>query len=66
MSIPRLPRRLARRAAGMAAIVAVGIGLAGCANNGEGLARQACAHVNRSIALLKEASHESNRPGPTR
>lgn len=61
LNLSRLPWRPARRLAGIAAIVAVGIGLAGCANSGESLARQACGHVNRSIAFLKEASHESSQ-----
>lgn len=52
-----LPRRLARPAAGAAVVVGLGLGLASCADNGQGLARQACRHVNRSLALLDQASH---------
>jgi hypothetical protein len=61
VTIHRLARRLARPAAGIAAIVGLGIGLSACANSGQDLARQACVHVHRSISLLAEAKHA---PGP--
>ena len=60
MSTSRLPRRVACRAAGVAAVLAIGVGLSGCSNNGTGLARQACSHVDRSISLLQQASRSSD------
>jgi hypothetical protein len=59
VTLRRPPRRLARSAAGIAAVVGLGIGLTACADNGQSLARQACVHVNRSISLLKLAGNES-------
>jgi len=44
----------------MVPVVAVGVAVAllaaGCGNNGQALARQACVHVNESIALYREAT----------
>ena len=45
------------------AVVSLGVGLAACGNSGQDLARQACAHVHRSVALLGEAGKE---PGTAR
>lgn len=44
-------------------VVTIGLGtvLSACGNGGEALARQACTHINRSIALLQE----SGRPTET-
>lgn len=36
-------------------IVALGVGLAACSNGGADLARQACGHVDKSLALFKQA-----------
>jgi hypothetical protein len=63
VTLPRPPRHLSRSAAGIAAVVGLGIGLTACADNGQNLARQACVHVNDSISLLKLAGHE---PDPQR
>ncbi len=57
---PRLPRRIARPAAGLVAVAVLGIGLTACGNSGQTLARQACAHVDHSVSLLREADKSTN------
>ncbi len=56
-----LTRSVLKRAAVAALIVWVGASLSACGNSGTTLARQACTHINRSIALLKESDHPSGR-----
>jgi hypothetical protein len=53
------PARLSalRRLALPVVVVGLGLGLGACGNSGLTLAKQACSHINRSIALL----HESDR-----
>ena len=67
---PRLRRQLAgvsglrgqggfaRLVIGILATIAVGTVLSACGNSGTTLARQACTHVDRSIALLNRAHHQ--------
>jgi hypothetical protein len=55
-------RRLSRAAAGIIVTVGLGTVLAACGNNAESLAQQACAHINRSIALLQESDRPSDAP----
>jgi hypothetical protein len=56
----RLPRRIARPAVGIAAVVGLGLGLSACGNSGQSLARQACAHVDQSISFLKQSRRDGN------
>ncbi|HLH27937.1 MAG TPA: hypothetical protein VKW77_03420, partial [Acidimicrobiales bacterium] len=66
MTGTRLPRGPARPAAALAAVLsvlAVGAFAAACGDSGQALARQACAHVHRSISLLDAAGRD---PGTTR
>ena len=67
---PRLRRQLAgvtpsvirgrfRRVAVIAGVtIILGAALTACGSGGTGLAKQACGHVNRSIALLKQSEHQ--------
>jgi hypothetical protein len=41
-------------------VIGLGVPLAACGNDGAVLAKQACTHVNRSLTLLAEASHQSD------
>jgi hypothetical protein len=52
--------RLGRLAAGGVLALGLGIALTACGSNGTALAKQACTHVDRSIALLKESSQQSD------
>ena len=52
--------RFRRLAAGTVVVVGLGATLAACGNGGTALAQQACAHVDRSLTLLVEASHQSD------
>jgi hypothetical protein len=38
--------------------IALGAVLSACGSGGTGLAKQACVHINRSIALLRQSEHE--------
>jgi hypothetical protein len=49
-----------RTAVGIAVAIALGTALSACGNNGTALARQACTHINRSIALLRESDDHSD------
>jgi hypothetical protein len=49
-----------RHTAAAALVVGIGLSLSACGNSGTTLAQQACAHINRSIALLKKSEHHSN------
>lgn len=60
MNTARLPRRIARPAVGLVGVLGLGLVLTACADSGQGLARQACVHVHRSIALLDQASKETD------
>ena len=60
MSAPSIRGNLTRLAVGIVATIALGAGLEACGNNGTGLARQACHYVNRSLALLAQASSQSD------
>lgn len=50
---------------GLIAVVGIGTALSACGNDGETLARQACTHINRSIALLKESDAPAERSQST-
>jgi hypothetical protein len=41
-------------------VIGLGAALSACGNNGTVLAKQACGHVNRSLSLLTEASHQTD------
>jgi len=56
-----LAGRTPKRAAIAALILGIAVSLAACSNSGTGLAQQACSHINRSIALLKESDHPSGQ-----
>jgi hypothetical protein len=56
----RLRRAPARWVAGLVIVVGCGLGLAACSGNGKALAQAACVHVNRSIALYKQATSDTN------
>ncbi len=58
-----LHRATARSGLCLVAILGGGSVLAACGNGGVSLARQACAHVDRSIALLDQSARTAN---PTR
>jgi hypothetical protein len=45
---------------GLAVAVALGVGLSACGNSGTDLAKQACQHVNRSIAYLEQANRQTD------
>lgn len=45
---------------GTAALFLGGAGLAACGNAGASLAKQACTHVDRSLALLAEADRQND------
>lgn len=61
MTRARRPARLRALAAG--GIVALGLGglLSACGDNGTSLAKQACSHVNLSIALLRESDRRADQ-----
>ncbi len=52
--------RLARLAIGVIAILIAGSALAACSANGDGLAKQACTYVDRSISLMQRASESGS------
>jgi hypothetical protein len=52
--------RIRRTAVGIAIVIALGAALSACGNSGAALARQACSHINRSIALLRESDDHSD------
>jgi hypothetical protein len=60
VTLPPLPARFRRLVAGTVVVIGLGATLSACSNNGAVLAKQACGHVNRSLNLLTEASHQSN------
>jgi hypothetical protein len=41
-------------------VVGLGATLSACGNSGTALAKQACAHVDRSLSLLTEAAHQTD------
>lgn len=45
---------------GVAMVGSLGAGLVACSNGGAGLARQACSHIDRSIALYQQSTHQSD------
>ncbi len=52
--------RIQRVVIGAAAAIGLGVALAACGTSGTGLAQQACAHVNASVALFEKAEHQTN------
>jgi hypothetical protein len=52
--------RLRRLAVGIIVAIGLGAALSACGDSGTALAREACTHVNQSIALLKESDHHSD------
>ncbi len=54
------PARFRRLAVGTVVVIGLGAALSACGNNGTVLAKQACGHVNRSLSLLTEASHQTD------
>jgi hypothetical protein len=60
-SCPGVARRLKLRtvAASVAATVAIAAGVSGCANSaGLSLAKQACSHVDRSLAIYRQSQRD--------
>jgi hypothetical protein len=53
--VPRSAGRRHRWALAVIVIAALSMGLAACSSGGTDLARQACSHVSKSIALFKRA-----------
>lgn len=56
----RVPGSAARRhrwALAVIVVAALSVGLAACSSGGTDLARQACSHVGKSVALFKQAEH---------
>jgi hypothetical protein len=51
------PRRLA---AGLIVVIGLGATLSACGNDGTALAKQACSHIDRSLALLKQSGHQAD------
>jgi hypothetical protein len=41
-------------------VIGLGIALSACGNSGGALAKQACAHVQRAMTLLKQSSHQTD------
>ena len=58
--MPRAPGSLPRWAAGIVVVFGCGAGLAACSNNGVSLARQACNHIDKSIALYEQSTTETD------
>ena len=56
----RLLRSLPRWATGLVIVAGCGLGLSACSGNGKALAQAACVHVNRSIALDKDATADTD------
>ncbi len=54
------PTGFRRLAVGTVVVMGLGATLSACGNNGTVLAKQACSHVNRSLSLLSEASHQTD------
>ena len=54
------PGRIRQLMVGGAVALGVGVVLSACGTSGTGLAQQACAHVNASVALLEKAEHQTN------
>lgn len=57
-----LARWTTKHTAAAALVVGIGIFSSACGNSGTALAQQACAHVNSSIALLKQSEHHADAP----
>jgi hypothetical protein len=58
--VSRARRTLPRWAVGVVAVVGLGVGLSACSNDGASAARQACGHVERSLALYRQSTQASN------
>jgi hypothetical protein len=52
--------RVCRVAVILSVTIGLGAALSACGDGGTGLAKQACAHVNRSMALLKQSEQGSS------
>jgi hypothetical protein len=52
--------RVCRVAVILSVTIGLGVALSACGSGGTGLAKQACGHVNRSIALLKQSEQGSS------
>ncbi len=66
MKLPPIPARIRRLAAGTVVVVGLGTTLSACGNDGSALAKQACAHVDRSLSLLTKASLQADAATATR
>jgi len=60
VTLPPVPTRFRRLAVGTVVMIGLGATLSACGNDGTVLAKQACSHVNRSLSLLTEASHQTD------
>lgn len=58
MNRARVGRAALGWTAGVALVVGCGVGLSGCGDSGQGLARQACNDVDKSLALYAQSKRE--------
>ena len=58
--MPRAPGSHLRWAAGIVVVVGCSVGLTACSNNGVSLARQACTHIGKSIALYQQSTTDTD------
>ena len=66
MTAPTARGTLRRGAVAGAVALGLGCGLGACGNSGTALAKQACAHVERSVGLLKRSEQQSDAAGAAR
>jgi hypothetical protein len=59
--VPRSAGRRQRWALAVIVVAALSVGLAACSSGGADLARQACGHVDKSLALFKRAGETPNQ-----
>jgi hypothetical protein len=55
-----LARWTGKHTAAAALVVGIGILSSACGNSGTNLAQQACTHINKSIAFLKQSEHHAD------
>ena len=60
MTAPTARGTLRRGAVAGVVVLGLGFGLSACGDSGTALAKQACAHVDRSVGLLKRSEQQSD------